>query len=281
MPMEFRKNLPLQANTRIYMRKWNFTIALIFGILVSYSQNQLQLATPLVSYPSLFFKESTSLLLEFAQPGTQIVYTTNGSEPTIKSKRYQSPILINERHSKLKIKTIGKQFLPSATLQLEFFRQGLPIAAITGTPPNQKYPADGLGSLHDTQSGTTAPNDGRWLGYHGDTATWIMAFQKPEQPKQLMLHCLHQPDSWIFLPAKIVVYALAPQKNEYIAIGNWVAAPPLPEALTGASPILITLSTTPKTTQLKVVAYPLMQMPVWHIAPGEKAWLFADEMIAY
>jgi hypothetical protein len=263
------------------MIKFLIGVSLFFGVCVAKGQQPFQLAPPLVSYSSLIFNNQTTVSMRFAQPGTNIHYTTNGKEPTTKSSRYQQAILIAGQRAHLKAKVFGKGFLPSATVSLEFIRQGLPIAAISGTLPDKKYTANGLASLHDEQGGLPDINNGQWLGYTGDTVSWTITFAKMEKPKQLLLHCLQQPGSWIFLPQQIQVYAWHIRSSSYRLAAQWHAPKATADLPTSIAPINITLNNVPNTTLLKVVCYPLAQLPAWHAGAGQPAWLFTDEIIVY
>lgn len=263
------------------MIRFYFFILFFFGVLHATSQQQFQLAVPLVRYSSLIFDHQTTVACSFDQAGTHIRYTLDGSEPGVNSNLYHKPVVISGKQVHFKAKVFGTSFYPSETIALTFINQGLPVRQVIGTMPSEKFKAGGLVSLHDGQGGQPDIGNGQWLGYEGDTSTWLLTLRKPAQPKQLLIHCLQQHGSWIFLPQKITVYALNNQTGQYTQAGELFTNPPSAESPGAAVPLIVALKDIGNTTQLKVICYPLTKIPDWHSGAGNKAWIFTDEIIVY
>lgn len=257
-----------------------FLIIFSWGILVGNGQ-PFQLAVPLVKYTSLIFEKEAGVSCSFNQPGTQIRYTIDGSEPGENSSLYSRPITIRGGQVQFKARVFGAGFEPSEPVVLNFIKTGLKVASVTGSAPSEKYAANGLASLYDGQGGQPDIGNGLWLGYELDSISWLLKLKQAAQPKQLLLHCLQQQGSWIFLPQRIVVYAMDNASGQYQQVGELATTVPTAEAPGGVMPLVIDLKQVPKTSQLKLLCFPLMKIPAWHSGAGTRAWTFIDEIIVY
>lgn len=207
----------------------------------------------------------------------QVYYTTNGDQPTIKSKLYESPVEINASVT-IKAATVVNGELKSVIPAEQQFALHKAIGKkVNYTHPiSRYYMADGPNSLTDGIKGTTAINK----FWHGIAAKDLIATIDLEEEKNiqlLSLGCLQNYNDWIMMP-------------------EWVK---FEVSLDGVHFTLVetvanTVSTNDKTAQIKnftasfssmkaryvrVTAKVLDRLPKGHSGEGKPAWIFSDEFI--
>lgn len=134
---------------------------------------------------------------------------------------------------------------------------------------------------------TGALDDGRvgildyrndWLGFWGETLDATVELGENTTFNSVSLDFYFYPLSWIFLPQRVAFYVSDDMKTWW-QVGE--EHPENPEIL--ATPSIQTVmfknSKPIKAKYLRVVAEPLPEIPSWHRAAGEKAWIFTDEII--
>ncbi|HSC54794.1 MAG TPA: FN3 associated domain-containing protein [Phnomibacter sp.] len=241
------------------------------------AQKTYQLAPPNAKFASAFFDKSTSVSFVFEQPGSEIRYTTDGSDPTANSAVYKKPIAISKHQTIIKAATFAKGFTPSETVVLPFFSQGLPIAQLSTTSPNNKYKGSGPTTLFDNKSGGTNHNNNAWLGFDSDSIIVNITMQQSTNISAVMLHVLVNQGAWIFAPQQVQVYVVDNNSARLLQTHTIESKQQTP---TDAEAIMVALPKT-KTNQLRLVITPLATLPEWHAGKGNKAWCFIDEIKIY
>lgn len=217
------------------------------------------------------FVGSTEVTIS-AEPGALIRYTTDGSEPTYRSKLYSKPLTLSEPTTVKAIsQALRKRGSEVVEMRYEKARYGLAL----DIPHSEKYAADGPLTLVDGIRGSTTFTDGKWLGYEGTDMIATLDLGSLHTLTALHASFLRVIPSWIFLPKKIEVlgssdgadFALLAQKTLPLAgeqDGNAVEVMDLP--LAGQYRFL------------KIKAQGQGVCPPWHAGAGGKAWVFADEI---
>ena len=256
---------------------------LVFGAIKTPAQDTFQLAPPYLRYASVFFEKSTTVAMEFAQPGTQIHYTTNGQEPSERDPVYTHPIQLKKSLTTLKAKVFGAGFMPSATATATFYKKGLAIDSISTPLPHERYPGTGAFSLIDGQGGNSSYLSKTWMGFQSDDVMITLKLKKPKKVKQVLLHVLENQDAWIFQAQKISVFYLVNDPKGWMMIGTKTFSPEAQRATKASCQALLvdTKYLKIKTTDLLVIIYPLAKLPDWHPGKGSPAWLFLDEVKVY
>lgn len=173
-------------------------------------------------------------------------------EMGISPDEYQRQMLhfVDKKHSKLKI-------------QKSKFR----------TPPTAPYDkatlTDGRVGIMDYR------ND--WVGYWGDTLKAVLTLgSKPVAVESVSMDFYFYPLSWIFLPQRVAM-DVSTDGNSWRRVGEW--HPENPEVL--ATPDIKTFRAEvgAAVRYVRVVAEPIPEIPAWHRAAGQKAWIFSDEIV--
>jgi hypothetical protein len=233
----------------------------------------------MLQYESVFFKNAATLSIGFAQPGCSVRYTTDGSEPTGSSALYSKPIAVN-RNTTITARAFGQGFTPSAPVQVSFWHAGLPFAVTSSTAPNERYTANGAAALADNKGGNTNHGSGTWLGYDTDSVVIDLAAMGNTNVRSIMLHCLQNQGAWIFLPERIRVYSLNKDGVQAALLAS-ADLPAKQEEVTSAKPLQVPLAQAFGGNGLRIIIYPVKQLPEWHAGKGLHAWFFIDELKLY
>jgi len=252
-----------------------------------FGQDSFQLARPLAKFESLFFKDSATLELKFAQQGARIYYTLNRRkelepiEPTPGSQLYKNPLVFKSSLSIIKAKVFQNGYKPSETIELSFARQGLQIKKLTGTKPNSKYPGSGDSTLFDNKGGIVDPSSKTWMGFDQDTVHLEVELSKTEKLNTILLSFLQNQGSWIFLPEMISVYYFDEKKNAYHPFGREILLqdPTAPAKMNFR--FIRSRTGMVKTNKLVIDLVTVRNIPAWHPAKGQHAWCFIDEIKIY
>ncbi|MBK5279983.1 MAG: chitobiase/beta-hexosaminidase C-terminal domain-containing protein, partial [Bacteroidia bacterium] len=117
---------PKQYTNVSYGRKtdgassWSFHVEPTPGKINSNNTATVQLETPSFSLSAGRYPSTQSITIKHSIPSVEILYTTDGSEPTINSTKYVSPISI-PKTTTLKAISYLKSFIPSKTEVKTYF----------------------------------------------------------------------------------------------------------------------------------------------------------------
>jgi hypothetical protein len=260
----------------------NSLLFFLCGITCSlFAQDTFRLAPPVLKYGAVFFAGKTDMAIKFAQSGTAVHYTLNGNEPTSKDPKYKKPIAITNNFTTVKAKAFGKEFRSSETVAVTFIKDGKPIQSIIQTPANAKYPGSGATTLMDNKGGIEQSNSNTWMGYNCDTVTIQLNFAKPQQVNKILLDFLQNEGGWIFLPEKIEVSWFDRSQNSFQKFGSIEFDS---DKETPGSHCVYKIIETKEKFSTSVIAINILvkkNMPAWHSAKGEHAWMFINEIKVY
>jgi hypothetical protein len=263
------------------MKKIHLLIVLSLNIAILKAQESFQLAPPLLTYPSVFFTKEAKIEMAFAEPNTEIHFTTNGEDPTERDPIYKTPLSISTSFTTVKARVFSKIYQASDVVAATFIKEGLPIKSIDCTPPNPKYAGSGSTNLIDNKGGTTNISSKTWLGFQTDTVEIVLNLNKKQSVKKVLLNLLQDYGSWIFLPEKIDVYAFDSKTKAFQLIGNQVFNQEKEVKGSFCTPSVLEAKKGVKTDKIKIQLFLLKQIPQWHAGKGNKGWLFIDEIKIY
>lgn len=244
-----------------------------------FSQTLFQLAPPMLKFKSAFFSDTTFFEVIFNQPGAEVHYTLNGNEPTENDPVYSTTVTLTKR-TQVKLKAIGKDFLPSETVSALFVKDGKAIRHIQFSKPNESYAKSKANILYDNTGGIANYRSGGWLGYDNDTATLDIDLERKEMISTVLISLLEDENSWIFLPEQILIYYYNDKRKTFLPAGKeiFLHDTPRPKQCNMQE---TKLTQKIKTGRLKIVLLPLKKIPGWHPAKGNHGWLFIDEIKVY
>ena len=263
------------------MKKIHLLVVFILNIAVLSAQESFQLAPPLLKYPSVFFTKEAKIEMAFAEPNTEIHFTTNGAEPTQNDPIYKTPLAITKNFTTVKARVFSKIYQASDVVAATFIKDGLPIKSIECTPPNPKYAGSGAPSLVDNKGGTTNISSKTWLGFQTDTVEIVLNLNKKEKVNSVLVNLLQDYGSWIFLPEKIEVYSFDSKKKTFQLIGNQIFNQENEVKGSFCTPSVLTVKKGVKTDKIKLQLYLVKHIPDWHAGHGSRSWIFIDEVKVY
>lgn len=222
-------------------------------------------------------KSTISMEMKAENPEGDIRYTTDGSEPDINSKVYQSPLYPDH----------------TMTVKAGLFREGKLTGKISATDisihkafgqkpeyknrPAEKYSGNNDFVLTDGIRGSLNFGSGEWQGFNGGDLELIFNFEKPTAINKVTVGTLQDNGSWIFRADKVAIYG-ASQSSDFELLGEAEAkiSPSVAEKQVVDFEIPVSER---QVSRLKVVVHNIGICPEGHSGEGKAAWLFVDEVI--
>lgn len=116
-----------------------------------------------------------------------------------------------------------------------------------------------------------------WLGVFGDTLDVTIDLRSRRSVDTIALDCFFYPLSWIFLPQSVEFF-LSNDGRHWDRVGELSLQSPqllaVPDIYTFSLP-----SVGRKARYVRVRALPIPEIPAWHRATGNPAWIFVDEIL--
>lgn len=239
-------------------------------------ENALVLA-PVISSPSLFFKDEMQIELQGASPNYKLYYTLDGTDPGAKAMQYNSPITIkdimtiksiaiNEKGEKSSV-TVGSFYkMPHADWKLKI-----------NSTYNKQYTAGGDDGIIDGQRGTTNWRTGSWQGYQSQDFECIIDLGKEKEISSITSSYLQDTRAWIVFPKQVEYYTSEDGKTFTLfgTIENGVPADDYDlqmREFNSNKPAKL------NARYVKVKAVNFGKLPEWHQGSGGDAFIFIDEI---
>ena len=224
---------------------------------------------PFFDVENSFFKDSLIIKIGKINSSENIFYSVDESPFNI----YKEGFLINKT-SKISA-FIDNKYKFSGDTILEVFEKRTPIGEIKLlTNYSEQYPAGGNYALLDRNFGSTNFRLGSWQGFHQNDLIAIINLKNKKNISSISLSTLQDINSWIFLPEFVEFYQSNDGNNfeliEKIKVNENNLELKIEE--------FITLKKI-NSQFIKIVAKNIGVCPLWHKGAGEKAWIFADEII--
>lgn len=247
------------------------------------------LSAPVLLFNSNVFEDSLevkiianndALLLPLRTTNYKIVYTLDGSEPSIKSAQYKtgsSVWLKQTSFLKAKILLFGIGNIQESNLAEGFFYKfsnhyDVKIKSVY----NKQYTAGGDKGIFDGLKGDDDWRKGRWQGYQGQNFEVIVDTKLNTQLDSLRFGTLQDTRSWILYPRSISVYASNDSSN-FELIGTYENA--IPDSMMNSKRTDFIVPCNGKSYRyFKIVATNYGKLPHWHPGAGGEAFIFVDEL---
>lgn len=288
----FRKDFNALADTikslRVgYGQLWklenrNWWLDTVYAYYDAFSQKQDDLkGVAIIKASDKLVNGKRAFTLRSAFNNLPVYYTTDGSIPAAKSKRYTNPIYADSSLL-IKARVIDNNRLYDVHADSFIFHRGIGKLYKLNTPwhaDNANYAARGALALLDGRRGTFSNfSDGRWQGYSNSSDINIELDMGEVTPlNKLTMGFAQLMRYGILYPKQIEVstssdginYTLVQTVQNTIE-GNTEAR--------STHDYVIPLSGI-STRYVKVVAKSIGPLPEWHYSKGTTSWLFADEII--
>ncbi len=240
----------------------------------------LQLNQPQVKNASMVFNKTMNVQLFHPIRGTEIRYTTDGTEPD----SIDSPIFTSLRIDKntfIKAKAFKKGWYGSETIAFDFLKNAYtPDSLRLAYVLNRVHKAAGANTFFDGKLGAIGANNPAWANFWAgvrDTDMELYAeFKAPVSIATVGVHYMVEENTGIFPPDVVEVWA-GTEPNQWKLINKFKPQ----KTVKGETPSIRLAEGTfnPVTVKyLKIIAKPVTSIPEWHRSKGGKALLLVDEM---
>jgi hexosaminidase len=210
-------------------------------------------------------------------PTASILYTTEGSVPTVSSAVYTQPIAVESTQTIRAVTMQNGKIMNLQPVEQRFVMHKAIGANVQYVfAPSRSYMADGINSLTDGVRGKSAVNK-FWHGFNKNNLVATVDLGAEKSISLISLGCLQHYRDWIFLPAAVKFEVSVDGKTftEVANIKNDVSVNTL--ALTIKDFTTKFASATAR--YVRVTAFTLEACPKGHPGEGKPAWTFADELI--
>ncbi|MGA2669477.1 MAG: family 20 glycosylhydrolase [Ignavibacteria bacterium] len=177
--------------------------ALLDKLGINYSRAIYEMKT---STGPLDTKNGISLTLGSDFTDGKIYYTIDGTEPTLSSFNYTSPIKIT-KNALIKAAYFENNVRKSNIIEQQFYINKVTGKSITlKDPPDNRYNYGGSFTLVDGIKGMIPWYGKEWLGFKGTDCDAVIDLGKTESFSKVSIDVLNDDGSWIYLPKKVELY---------------------------------------------------------------------------
>jgi predicted alpha-1,2-mannosidase len=221
------------------------------------------------------FIDTTTISLGSIEIGAEIFYTTDGTEPTVNSKKYENPFSIDNTTT-VKALAVKTGLRPSKIIKSEFYK--IPVGRHISLNTNyaNQYSAGGNLALIDFIRGPLNFRTGAWQGYEGVDLDAEIDLGSIQLISKMDVGFIQDIGAWIFLPSE-VEFSVSVDGVHFQQIGTKKNEVSQKDSMVQIKNFNLNFST--KARYLKVVGKNIGVCPEWHWGAGQKAWIFADEIV--
>jgi predicted alpha-1,2-mannosidase len=166
---------------------------------------------------------------------------------------------------------------PSHQISAYFYRIPENRSVKLNTAYAPQYPAGGDHALIDFLRGSTDFRTGRWQGYHQVNLDAVVELEEVKQIRKISVGFLQDQRAWIFMPVE-VIFQVSTDGVRYQQVGDEKNV--ISERHNGAiTHDFSSNKINSKAKFVRVIAKNRGVCPPWHPGAGDKAWIFADEIV--
>ena len=223
------------------------------------------------------FNRPLTISMTCPDPDAEIHYTTDGSEPTMKSPVYKSSFIITKTTT-VKAKAIKKGMVSSFVTLRQFNRLNIKNTTFVN-PPAERYGKDADIALMDGKKGAPGDYQNDWLGFEGVDMEATIELAVPTDINTVKVGICHEPNDWVVWPKSVWV-SFSKDGKEFT---DWqMAELPVfdrPDKMKGFGRIEARARVNEKQAKfVRVKVENQGTLPEWHPYAGQKAWIMVDEV---
>ena len=223
------------------------------------------------------YNRPLTISMTYADPEAEIRYTTDGSEPTMKSSVYKHSFVIVKTCT-IKAKAFKKGEAPSFTTLRQFNRLNIKNTTFV-SPANEQYGKNADIALMDGRLGLSKDYYNDWLGFFGDDMDATIELAMPTDISTVKVGICHEPKDWVVWPKSVMVSF----SNDGKEFTDWqmVSLPVFDclDPMQGFGRIEARALVNAKRAKfVRVKVENPGTLPQWHPSAGEKSWIMVDEV---
>ena len=208
-----------------------------------------------------------------------IYYTTDGSEPTLRSTLYLTPFEITQ-NSLVRAKVFANRQAYALAEKFVLIHKAIgKLYKLNSTYSlyNRAYAAGGDMGLIDGLRGSDNFADGRWQGYQGQDLDIILDLQKPTEVKKVSVGFLQNSFSWVLMPERVQIW-VSNDSSKFVLtkeILNTVDPREDGAIIRDFKSDFSNLTT----RYIRIIGKNPGKLPSWHQSAGRESYIFADEIV--
>lgn len=223
------------------------------------------------------FNRPLTISMNCADPDAEIHYTTDGSEPTMKSPVYSKSFIILKTTT-IKAKAFKKGGIPSFVALRQFNRLNIKTTTFVN-PPAERYGKEADIALMDGKKGAPGDYQNDWLGFEGVDMEATIELAVPTDISMVKVGICHEPNDWVVWPKSVWV-SFSKDGKEFT---DWqLAELPVfdrPDKMHGFGRVEARARVNEKQAKfVRVKVENYGTLPDWHPYAGQKAWIMVDEV---
>ncbi len=212
-----------------------------------------------------------------SEPGYEVRYTLDGSEPSIGSKKYLEPFSITDNvliKAKIFVDREPSLLITEAKV-LKHLATGKKVTYKEKF--HKRYTGGGDLGLVNSIFGSTNFYDGNWQGFKGKDMEVIINLNDISKVSEVRVNCMQSVNSWIVFPKQIEVF-VSNDGEKFDKISSMVNEIPIEIKEEIIQEIKLQFKPI-ETKYIKVIAKTFGPLPEWHPGAGDDSWIFIDEIV--
>jgi hypothetical protein len=247
----------------------------LISTLKNYSvTDNLIVINPTINGGGITFDNSKRISISSPQKNITTFYTLDGTEPSIKSKKYSLPFTI-QKSTTVKAITVdenGKQsFITTANYKKRQNSWSIKLL----TPFEPQYDGGGTNALLDGINGDVNWRKGNWQGYQNNNMDLLIDLKKPTIINEVSTNFLQDVGAWIIYPKQIIV-SISTDGQLFTQVGK--IENNLLETDKEVTTKNFVFKFIAQARFVKVQAIQYGTLPVWHLGVGGQSHIFVDEI---
>ena len=230
---------------------------------------------PVINGGPVPFKNSKQVSIESQQKNVTVYYSMDGTEPTIMSKRYTTPLNI-DKSVVLKAIAVNGKGVKSFITTAVYKKIPHNWTVQYNTNYEQQYDGGGVDGLIDGITGTIDWRKGNWQGYQKTDVDFVVDLKAVKPVSKINVRFLQDTKAWIVMPKQVTIEVSTDGKNftqiykgqKLLYISN------LQPQIMDVEPSFV--ATTARYVRVKAVQYG--KLPKWHEGAGGDTHIFIDEI---
>jgi predicted alpha-1,2-mannosidase len=231
---------------------------------------------PIIKAFGKTFKDFLLVTVTGINKDLEFHYSTDGSEPTIRSQRYTRPILLDKAGT-VKAIAIDRRRQTSLVVAAKYHQIPHKWTLVLTSKYSPQYNGGGDLAIIDGIRGTTNWSGGGWQGYQGQDLVATIDLGKVQKLSRLGAGFLQDVGSWIMMPRQINFEVATDARRFQPAVSipvnvserdSGVIIKDFTASLNGV-----------EARYLRIRARTYGKLPSWHPGSGGDAWIFIDEII--
>ncbi|MFM8431928.1 MAG: GH92 family glycosyl hydrolase [Bacteroidota bacterium] len=236
--------------------------------------NQCIIRVPMLIASGKTFNDT--LLLTISSGSDSVFYTLDGTIPSISSKKYSGPVLLNQT-SEVRAVAVRNGMKSSATSG-KFHKLPHPDWKISiSSEYTPQYSAGGPDGIINGVRGDKEWRKGDWQGYQGQDFEAVIDMGSEKEIKKFTAGFLQDTRAWIIMPQE-AVFLVSTDGKDFKEIGRVSHSI---DARDMESQVHDLVKEVPpiKVRYVKVRAVNFGDLPPWHLGAGYPAYIFIDEIM--